>query len=62
MENRHRESEIRNAMARHVFHNPGAATDAVSKVILYAAGLLPELPAEVEQVVSGARPPSQTQE
>lgn len=43
-----RESALRRAMARHVFHRPGGATERVAGVILHAAGVSPELPAGVE--------------
>lgn len=42
------EAALRRAMAQHVFHRPGSATARVSACILYAAGLAPALPAEVE--------------
>ncbi|GMR04226.1 MAG: hypothetical protein BMS9Abin23_0117 [Thermodesulfobacteriota bacterium] len=52
-----REGEIRRAMARHVFHTPGRATENVAGVVLYAAGLARGLPDGVE-VVSAAGEPS----
>ncbi len=43
-----REGELRRAMARHVFHGPGRATERVTGVVLHAAGLEPVLPDGVE--------------
>ncbi|MDH3427669.1 MAG: CDP-glycerol glycerophosphotransferase family protein [Gemmatimonadota bacterium] len=48
LRNPDREQELRRSMARHVFHDPGNAADRVSRVVLHAAGLLEELPADVE--------------
>jgi hypothetical protein len=45
-----RESEIRRAMARHIFHEPGHATERVASVVLHAAGLVLELPSEIEEL------------
>jgi len=45
-----REGEIRRAMARHVFHDPGRAVERVAEVVLHAAGLAPELPAGVPEL------------
>ncbi len=45
-----REAEVRRAMARHVFHRPGRAAERVKGVVLHAAGLTPDLPADVELV------------
>jgi hypothetical protein len=39
-----RGSRERQAMARDVFYDPGRATDRVTGVVLYAAGLAPSLP------------------
>jgi hypothetical protein len=50
MEGLGEESEIRKTMARHVFHRPGQASDNVTGVVLYAAGLSSELPAGVEMI------------
>jgi hypothetical protein len=45
---------MRRAMARHVFHGPGGATERTLGVILYAAGLRPELPADVDEISTGS--------
>lgn len=50
-----REAELRRAMARHVFHEPGTATQRVTDVVRFAAGLVPELPHGVE-VLNPASP------
>jgi hypothetical protein len=42
-----RQQEVRRAMASHVFHAPGRATDNVVGTILYAAGLATALPTDV---------------
>ena len=54
-----REGEFRRAAAKHVFHDPGRATERVTGVVLYAAGLVPALPEGVgDALASGeeARP------
>ncbi len=51
-----RESEVRRAMAGHVFHDPGRATDRTTAVVLHAAGLLPALPGDLEVVKPEAEP------
>ncbi len=43
-----REGEIRRAVARQVFHDPGRATERIAGVVLHAAGLVPDLPEGVE--------------
>lgn len=43
-----RESELRRAMAREVFHDPGGATGRVAEVIRWAAGLRAEPPVDAE--------------
>jgi choline kinase len=48
--NPQREGELRRAVARKVFHDPGRAADRVAGVVLHAAGLADELPAGVERV------------
>jgi hypothetical protein len=45
-----RQREQRRSMARHLFHAPGGAVDRVTNVMLYAAGLLPGLPDDVERI------------
>jgi hypothetical protein len=52
-----RERELRRAMARHVFHDPGRATERVAGVVLHAAGLLPALPDGVEVLAPDPAPP-----
>jgi len=47
-------AEIRRAMARHVFHDPGRAVERVASVVLHAAGLEPSLPEGVEELVAPA--------
>jgi hypothetical protein len=47
LEQPQREAQLRRAMARHVFHRPGTATQRVTGVIRFAAGLMAELPDEV---------------
>jgi CDP-glycerol:poly(glycerophosphate) glycerophosphotransferase len=43
-----REAEARRATVRHVFHDPGRATERAAGVVLHAAGLAPGLPEGVE--------------
>jgi hypothetical protein len=43
-----REAEARRATVRHVFHDPGRATERAAGVVLHAAGLAPALPEGVE--------------
>ncbi len=45
-----REGELRRAMARHVFHEPGRAVERVTNVVLHSAGLLPRLPADLKTI------------
>jgi hypothetical protein len=45
-----RHSELRRAMARHVFYRPGSASSRVANIILHAAGLAASLPADVEEL------------
>jgi hypothetical protein len=42
-----RGSRERRATARDIFHDPGRATDRVTGVVLYAAGLAPSLPQDI---------------
>ena len=49
-----REGEIRRAMARHVFHDPGRAVERVASVVLHAAGLEQDLPEGVEELSAPA--------
>jgi hypothetical protein len=49
-----RESELRRAMARHVFHAPASATQRVTNVVYFAAGLTPQLPLGVEVLNPGS--------
>jgi hypothetical protein len=51
-----RESDVRRAMARHVFHDPGRATARCAAVVLHAAGLLEELPPDIEVLKPEAVP------
>jgi hypothetical protein len=44
------EGELRRAMSRHVFYDPGRAVERVSGVVLHAAGLASALPAGVEEI------------
>ncbi len=44
------QSDLRRSMASHVFHHPGSATDRVTAVVLRAAGLVDELPANIETI------------
>ncbi len=48
--------ERRRAMAAHVFHEPGRATERTAAVVLHAAGLLPALPPELEILRPEAAP------
>lgn len=45
--------EIRQAMAKHVFHGPGQAAETVAEVILHAAGLRDEPPPSAEWIQPG---------
>ncbi|MCL5281951.1 MAG: CDP-glycerol glycerophosphotransferase family protein [Planctomycetes bacterium] len=59
-----RQSAIRRAMARHVFHRPGSASARVAAIVLHAAGLLSSLPEDVEELlpqplVMGAESPNE---
>jgi len=45
-----RERELRRAMARHVFWDPGRAAERVAGVVRHAAGLIDALPLGVEEV------------
>ena len=44
------EGELRRAMARDVFHEPGDATGRVEEVVRWAAGLRPQLPPGIESL------------
>jgi len=46
------EAELRRAMARHVFHEPGRAVDRTASVVLHAAGVLARLPEGVAELVA----------
>ncbi len=48
LEDASRFAPVRRRMAEHVFHAPGSATRRVADVVRFAAGLLPELPADIE--------------
>lgn len=56
-----REGDIRREMARHVFFDPGRATDRVSGVVLHAAGLAPALPQGVEVLRPASAPAASIQ-
>jgi len=45
-----REGELRRAMARHVFWDPGRAAERVAGVVRYAAGVIDGLPPGIEEV------------
>jgi CDP-glycerol glycerophosphotransferase (TagB/SpsB family) len=49
-------SRERQAMARDVFHDPGRATDRVTGVVLYAAGLAPALPQGIVALAPSPKP------
>ncbi len=49
-----REREIRQAMARHVFWDPGHAADRVAGVVLNAAGICSDLPTGIETLIPAA--------
>ncbi|MBI3857305.1 MAG: CDP-glycerol glycerophosphotransferase family protein [Planctomycetes bacterium] len=51
-----RGGEERRAMARDIFHDPGRATDRVTGVVLYAAGLAPSLPEGIVALEPDAKP------
>jgi hypothetical protein len=51
-----REGARRRAMAAHVFHEPGRATDRTTSVVLHAAGLLDALPPDIEKLQPEAAP------
>lgn len=51
-----RERDRRRAMAAHVFHEPGRATDRTTAVVLHAAGLLPALPPDIQALQPEAAP------
>jgi len=51
-----RGSRERRAMARDIFHDPGGATDRVTGVVLYAAGLSPSLPQGVVALQPDPKP------
>lgn len=44
------ERDVRRAMARHIFHEPGRAVERVAAVVLHAADLLNELPAGIDEL------------
>jgi hypothetical protein len=46
-----RERDVRRAMARHVFHDPGGAVNRVAEVVLHAAGLCDALPPNLEELL-----------
>lgn len=46
-----RHSDIRRAMANHVFYRPGSASSRVAAILLHAAGLAASLPEDVEELV-----------
>jgi CDP-glycerol glycerophosphotransferase (TagB/SpsB family) len=45
-----REGEVRRAMARDVFRDPGRATERVTDVVRHAAGLLDQLSRDIEEI------------
>jgi hypothetical protein len=49
-----RESELRMAMAKDVFHDPGHAAERVKEVILFAAGVTVSLPESIRQLEPAA--------